>query len=152
MCVRKARNPASPKTHHEIHSSPATATTSGRRATKHVPRVNPYSHASIEPGFVEIGFVQLSQSVKTTNVTHALTDTHRQTDRLMKSGTLHAPRYEEAFLPIGRKRQKTASVASLPRPCLIMKGRSCPIAKKRPHCEETFLPSRQITASLLVER
>ena len=44
------------KTHHEIHSSPATATTSSRRATKHVPRVSPYSHASfIDPGFVEIG-------------------------------------------------------------------------------------------------
>ena len=35
--------------------------------------------ASIDPGFVEIGLIQLSQSVKTTNVTcmHA----HRQTDR-----------------------------------------------------------------------
>ena len=39
-----------------IHSSPATATTSRRRATKHVPRVSLYSHASfIHPGFVEIG-------------------------------------------------------------------------------------------------
>ena len=46
--------------------SPATATNSRRRATKHAPRVSPYSHASIDPGFVEIGFVQLSQSVKTT--------------------------------------------------------------------------------------
>ena len=63
------------KTHHEIHSSPATATTSRRRATKHVPRVSPYSPASIDTGFVEIGLVQLSQSVKTTNVTHTLTDT-----------------------------------------------------------------------------
>ena len=35
--------------------------------------------ASIDTGFVEIGLVQLSQTVKTTNVTHALTDT--QTDR-----------------------------------------------------------------------
>ena len=47
-----------------------------RLATKHVPRVRPYSPASIDPGFVEISLVQLSQSVKTTNVTH----THRQTD------------------------------------------------------------------------
>ena len=46
---------------------------------KHVPRVSPYSPASIDPGFVEIGFVQLSQSVKTTNVTDTLTDTDRQT-------------------------------------------------------------------------
>ena len=40
------------KTHHEIHNNPATATTSRRRATKHVPHVSPYSHASIDPGFV----------------------------------------------------------------------------------------------------
>ena len=81
-------NPAAPKTHHEIHSIPATATTSRPRATKHVPRVRPYSPASIDPGFVEIDLVQLSQSVKTTNVTHTLTDTdrqrHRQTDRLIE--------------------------------------------------------------------
>ena len=51
----KERNPTTRKTHHEILSSPATATTSRRRATKHVPRVTPYSHASIDPRFVEIG-------------------------------------------------------------------------------------------------
>ena len=80
---KKRKNPAPPKTHHEIHSSPASATTSRRRATKHVPRVSPYSPASMDPGFVEIGLEQLSsQSVKTTNVTHA--DTDRQTDRLIK--------------------------------------------------------------------
>ena len=67
---------ASPKTHYEIYRNPATATNSRRRATKHAPRVSPYSPASIDPGFVEIGLVQLSQSVKTTNVTH----TDRQTN------------------------------------------------------------------------
>ena len=89
VCVRRKKNEkkhtgnlAVPKTPHEIHSSPATATFSGRHATKHVQRVSPYSLASIDPGCVEIGLVQLSQSVKTTNVTHALT--HRQTDRLIK--------------------------------------------------------------------
>ena len=54
---RKTRkNPAAPKTHHEInHSKKATATTSRRRAVKHVPRVSPYSHSSsIDPRFVEI--------------------------------------------------------------------------------------------------
>ena len=66
---KKKRNPAAPKTHHEIHSSPATASTLGRDATKHVPRVSPYSPVSIDAGFVEIGLVQLSQSVKTTTVT-----------------------------------------------------------------------------------
>ena len=64
------KNPAPPKTHHEIHSNPATVTNSRRRTTQHVPRVSPYSPASIDPGFVEIGLVQLSRSVKTTNVTH----------------------------------------------------------------------------------
>ena len=39
-----------------IHRSPATATTSRRRAVKHVPLASPYSHSSsIDPGFVEIG-------------------------------------------------------------------------------------------------
>ena len=69
---------APPKTHHEVHNSPATATTSRRRSTKHVPRDRPYSPASIDPGFVETGLVQLLQAVKTTNVAR----TH--TDRLMK--------------------------------------------------------------------
>ena len=83
VCVRRKKQKntkasAPRKTHHEFHSGPATATTSRWRATKHVPRVSPYSPASIDPGFVEIGLVQLSQSVKTTNVTHTLTDT--QTD------------------------------------------------------------------------
>ena len=75
---------APPKTHHEIHSSPATAINSRRRATKHVPRARSYSLASIDPSFVQIGFVQLSQSVKTTNVTHTHRQTHRHADRLMK--------------------------------------------------------------------
>ena len=57
---KKKRNPAAPKTHHEIHISPATATTSRRRETKHVQRLSPYSPASIDPGFVEIGLVQFS--------------------------------------------------------------------------------------------
>ena len=51
---KKTRNPSPSITHHEIHSSPATATTSRRRAIKHVPRASPYSPASIDPGFVEV--------------------------------------------------------------------------------------------------
>ena len=78
-------NPAAAKTHNEIHSSLATATASRRCATKHALRVRPYSAASIDPGFVEIGLVQLSQSVKTKNITrntyiHADRQTGRQTD------------------------------------------------------------------------
>ena len=39
-----------------IHSRPAIATTSRRRAVKHVPLGSPYSHSSsIDFGFVEIG-------------------------------------------------------------------------------------------------
>ena len=64
------------KTHHESHSSPATTNASRRHVMKHVPHVRPHSPASIDPGFVEIGLVQLSQSVKTTNVTHTLTQTN----------------------------------------------------------------------------
>ena len=80
----KKKNPeksAPPKTHHEIRSRPATATNSRRHATKHVPHVSPYSPASIDPGFVEIGLVQLSQPVETTNVTHTQTG---KTDILIK--------------------------------------------------------------------
>ena len=94
------KNPAAPATHHEIHSSPATATISRRRATKHVSRVNPYSPASsIDPGFVEIGLIQLSQSVNDECYIYTV---HRQPDR--HNGTLYAPWYEEAFLPTGTKR------------------------------------------------
>ena len=55
-------------------SAPSTATTSKRHAKTHVPRISPYSLDFINPELVEIGHVQLSQSVKRTNVTH----THRQ--------------------------------------------------------------------------
>ena len=75
---KKNEKSTAPKTHHEIHSSPATASNSRQHARKRVPRVSPYSLASIDPGFVEIGLVQLSQSVITSSVTHKLTDT--QTD------------------------------------------------------------------------
>ena len=70
-----------PKTHHEIHNSPATASNLRRHARKHVTHVRQYSPASIDPGFVEIGLVQISQKVKTTDVTH--TDRHRQTAYIM---------------------------------------------------------------------
>ena len=124
VCVRKKKNkkqkheinPAPPKANHVIHSSPATATTSRRRTTKHVPRVSPYSPASIDPGFVEIGLAQLSQSVKTTNATHTLTR-HTQTDGQadkLNNGTLYAPQYEEAFLPIGKNGLGRFAPSALP--------------------------------------
>ena len=77
-CVRtkkKTKKYGAPKTHHAIHRIPATVTNSRRHETKRVPRVSPYSHASTDPGFVEIGLVQLSQSLKTTSV-----KTYTQTD------------------------------------------------------------------------
>ena len=55
-------DPAAPKIHHEIHSSPATATTSRRHATEHVPRVSPYLHASIDPRFVEISRREVNEA------------------------------------------------------------------------------------------
>ena len=48
----KHEESATPKTHHRIHSCPATATTSRRRAKTHVPRGSPYSPASIDTGLV----------------------------------------------------------------------------------------------------
>ena len=86
VCVRRKKiskknaekKSAPTKTHHESYSSLATASNSTRHAMKYVPHVNPYSPATIDPEFVEIGLVQLSQSVKTTSVTH----THRH--RLIK--------------------------------------------------------------------
>ena len=101
-------NLAPPKIHHEIQSSPATTTTSKRLATQHVPRVSTYSPASVDPGFMEMGLVQLSSVVKMTNVTH----THIQTDKL-KIGTLYAPRYEKAFFPEGKKRPRSLRSLSL---------------------------------------
>ena len=94
--------PDPPKTHYEIHSSPTSAFNSRGRSRKHIPDVSSYASASMDPDFVEIGLVQLSQSVKTTNVTH--TDT--QTDQI-NNGTLYAPRYEDTFLPIGKKRPQS---------------------------------------------
>ena len=49
-----------------IHSSPATATTSRRRAVKHVPLGSSYSHSSsIDLGFVEIGLACIHTYVYT---------------------------------------------------------------------------------------
>ena len=65
MCVRRKKKHAKKRKSHltlkkhttkYIHNSPATATTSRRRAVKHVPLGSPYSHSSsINLGFVEIG-------------------------------------------------------------------------------------------------
>ena len=96
---KNTKKSAAPKTHNEIHSSPATATTSRGRATKHVPRVSPYSPASIDPGFVEIGLVQLSQSVKNTNVTH----THRRRTNHIMAPCTH-PGMKSFFCLMGKKR------------------------------------------------
>ena len=78
---KKTEKSTPPRTHHESRSSPANATTSRRRAKKNVPRVSPYPPTSIDTGFVEIGLVQLLQSIKTTNsMSH--TRTHIPTDKL----------------------------------------------------------------------
>ena len=110
MCVRrkkkrKNKHKISPQQKYATKSTGtlATATTLRRRATKHVPRVRPYSPASIDPGFVEIGLVQLSQSAK-----RRMLQIHpdRHTDG-QNNGTLSAPRYKEAFLSTGIKRPQS---------------------------------------------
>ena len=62
--------------------------------TKHVPRVSPYSPASIDPGFVESASYSSRNEYKKIH-------TDRHTDEL-NNGTLYAPRYEEALLPKGK--------------------------------------------------
>ena len=60
----KTRNPVAPKTHHEIHSSPATATTLRRHP------------ASIGPGFTKIGHVCTTLAISKNDECY----TRRQTD------------------------------------------------------------------------
>ena len=74
---------AAPKTHHEIHSIPATAINSRRRAKKHVPRVSPYSPASIDPGVCGNRLrTALAISKNVECYTH--TDTRKQTDKTIE--------------------------------------------------------------------
>ena len=84
--IEKRIKNAAAKTHYEIYSSPETATTSKKRATKHVRRVSPCSPGRIDPRFVEVVFVNLSSSVKR-QILHIRTDvSHSSND------TLYAPR------------------------------------------------------------
>ena len=73
---------------------------------EHVPRVSPCPPASIDPGFVKIGLVQLSQSIKKTNVAHTR-QAGRQTNtyELNRDATLYAPHYE-AFFPFQTKKRR----------------------------------------------
>ena len=124
-CIRKKRKSekkntkksAPPKTHHESHSSPATTTASRRHVMKHVQRVRPRPPASIDPGFVEIGLVQLSQSVKMTHVTH--TDRHRQINPIM------APRTHPSTKSFFALKTRNVLGRFGPWPCLIMKSLFC---------------------------
>ena len=60
-----------------IHSSPATATTSRRRAVKHVPLGSPYSHSSsIDLGYVEIGLARVHTYVHTRTAAAAAPPVH----------------------------------------------------------------------------
>ena len=90
---KKTRKNLPHSTHHEIHSTPATATTSRRRAMKHVPRVRP--HSPIDPRRVEIGLVQIPQSISR-RMLHIRREIHRETDRQtdkLNNDPLYAPRY-----------------------------------------------------------
>ena len=74
VCVRSKENEKKTKSHQTlkkhttkyIHSSPATATTSRRRAVKHAPLGSPYSHSSsIDLEFVEIALACIHTYVYT---------------------------------------------------------------------------------------
>ena len=110
-------NLASPRTH-QIHSSPATATISRRRAMKHVPRVSPYSPASIDFFCGNRPRAALAISKNDECYTYTGRQTDRHIDKL-KNGTLYVRRYDEAVFAY---RQQTASIASLLPPCLIKNG------------------------------
>ena len=75
VCVRKKKEEKKNEKSHRTQNTPRNSQQLGDRDhletafDEHVPRVRPHSPASIDPGFVEIGLVKLSQSVKTTNVT-----------------------------------------------------------------------------------
>ena len=84
VCVRrkkkrKKRNPAALKTH-QNQSNTATAANSKRRTARQVPRVSPSSPACLDAGFVEIGYVQLSQSM----VMRKNADRQYKIDRLLR--------------------------------------------------------------------
>ena len=107
---------------HPKHTTKATAARPPRSTQdgmyiKPVPRVSPYSPDSIDPGFVEIGLVQLSQSVKTMNATHTLTDTQTT----LKMAPCTHPGMKRLFCLEAKKR---------PRPCLIMKRLLLPLSLK----------------------
>ena len=114
VCVRrkqngtKTRDPAAPK-HHEIHSSPATMTTSRRPATKHVPRISLYLPASIDPRFVQIGLVRLSQPVKNTNVPYTHPGTSREVNEARRPHTCSRPCAFEEEKKIERKKNTNNS-------------------------------------------
>ena len=135
VCVRRkkrktrGKKSAPLKTQHEIPSSRVTASNSRRHARKHVTRVSPYSPASIDLGFVEIGLVQLWQSVKTTSVTHTLSDTDRRTDR--QTIFIMAPCAHPDIKRLFCLKAKTSSVASLSRTSLITSREEN--EAKRPH-------------------
>ena len=59
---RKIRIPPHSKHNHQNHSSMATAANSGRVAATQVPRASLSSRACVDSGFVDKGYVQLSQS------------------------------------------------------------------------------------------
>ena len=110
--VGKRKRKKAPHPEHTTKAAAARRTRPPRDdARKNVPHVRPHSSVSIDAGFVEIGLVQLSQSVKTS---YSMSHTHIPTDNL-NTGTMYAPRYDDTFWPKGKR----CPVSSLPRPFLI---------------------------------
>ena len=98
----KKRNPAALKTHHQKRSTTETAANSRRLTTKQAARISPSSPVSSDAGFVEIGHIQLSQSMIVRKNTDRQHTTERQTNRPLNIGSLYTSRYVGAFLPIGK--------------------------------------------------
>ena len=124
------------KTKHETppHPKHTTKSTAARRprpppktaCDESRPRVSPYSLSSIDSGCVEIGLVQLSQSVKNTNVTQ----THRHTNKTMAPCT--NPGMKRLFCPIGKNGLNTSrEVNEARRPHAF--SRPCAFEKKNTH-------------------
>ena len=87
VCVcrkTKKKIPPPSKHTHQNHSSTAVAADPRRRATKQVPRARLSSLASSDARFVEIGHVQLSQSMTLPKNADRHYTTNTLTDRLLQ--------------------------------------------------------------------
>ena len=145
---------------HEIppHPKHTTKSTAARRPRPPRDGVRrdasiPYSPACIGPGFVGIGLVQLSQSLKTTNVTH----TRRQTNQIMAPCT--HPGTKRLFCPKGKKRPHYNPIRLFlifmkkkyfPQQLCYLSGTKWPV--KHALQKTAYLPNRTCVAASLISQ